>query len=144
MPSPECYQKPATPHWRHVLCLGTNCLTSLVLSSEESSTFILLILPAPSVSPRHTREESPSRESSRSMNLPHFLLAQATSQSHQESEQLLGPPVLCLPRCSNDTVQICTELIMSKRRECPRCLHVPGSFHLSALVHLSVFEKGSP
>lgn len=32
------------------VCLGTNCLTSLVLSSEESSQFILLILLAPSAS----------------------------------------------------------------------------------------------
>lgn len=53
--------------------LGTNCLTSLVLSSEESSQFILLILFAPSASFSSAKEGTQSRRNYKGMNVHHFL-----------------------------------------------------------------------
>lgn len=70
------------------VCLGTNCLTSLVLSSEESSQFILLILLAPSASFSPAKEGTQSRRSYKGMDVSHFL----NHISKSSGEWLLGPP----------------------------------------------------
>lgn len=70
------------------VCLGTNCLTSLVLSSEGSSQFILLVLPAPSASFSTAKEGTQSRRSNKGMDLSHFL----NHIPKPSGEWLLGPP----------------------------------------------------
>lgn len=70
------------------VCLGTKCLTSLVLSSEESSQFRLLVLPAPSASFSPAKEGTQSRRSSKGVDLSHFL----NPIPKPSGEWLLGPP----------------------------------------------------